>query len=136
MLQEEFRTLRDHIEALNSPKVFCHNDLLHLNIIYNKDKGIPCVMILSLLLFILYTLRTNVPLHEISKKVSKEANIRNRYNQERSVKTVLLDGLNYFHSANLVLNSYVDQNTFKKVTKQHKKTQHTRQPRGQPFPSR
>ena len=54
MLQEEFRNLRDHLEALNSPKVFCHNDLLHLNIIYDKDKGIPvcdvAVVILNMFL--------------------------------------------------------------------------------------
>ena len=50
-------------------------------------------------------------------------------------KYILREGLNQFHGANPALNSDVDQDTFGRVTKQ-KKTQHTRQPRGQPFLSR
>ena len=49
-------------------------------------------------------------------------------------KNILLEGLNQFHGANLALNSNVDQDTIGKRTKD-KQTQHTRQPRGQPFPS-
>ena len=50
-------------------------------------------------------------------------------------KNVLLEGLNQFHVANLAFTSDVDQDTVEKLTK-HKKTQHTRKPRGQLFPSR
>ena len=39
---------------------------------------------------------------------------------ERSVKNILLEGLNQFHGANLALNSNVDQDTFEKVTKHNK----------------
>ena len=34
---------------------------------------------------------------------------------EQSVKSILQDGLNQFHGANLALNSDVDQETFGKV---------------------
>ena len=39
VLEQELQELWDHLEALNSPVVFCHNDLLPKNIIYNEDKG-------------------------------------------------------------------------------------------------
>lgn len=39
VLEQELCKLRDHLEALNSPVVFCHNDLLLKNIIYNEGKG-------------------------------------------------------------------------------------------------
>ena len=35
-------------------------------------------------------------------------------------KNILLEGLNQFHGANLALNSDVDQDTFRKVTKHNK----------------
>ena len=40
VLKEELDELRKHLEALNSPIVFCHNDPVLGNIIYNKQKGI------------------------------------------------------------------------------------------------
>ena len=40
VLEEEFKQLREHLEALHSPIVFCHNDLLVNNLIYNKEEGI------------------------------------------------------------------------------------------------
>ena len=39
VLKEELEELRKHLEALNSPIVFCHNDPVLGNIIYNKQKG-------------------------------------------------------------------------------------------------
>ena len=39
VLIEEYKKLRDHLISLNSPVVFCHNDLLPGNIIYNTEKG-------------------------------------------------------------------------------------------------
>lgn len=39
VLEKEFQELRNHLEALNSPVVFSHNDLLLKNIIYNEEKG-------------------------------------------------------------------------------------------------
>ena len=39
---------------------------------------------------------------------------------ERSVKIILLEGLNQYHGANLAPNSDVDQDTFVKVTKHNK----------------
>ena len=39
---------------------------------------------------------------------------------ERSVKNILLEGLNQFHCANLPLNSDMGQDTFGKVTKHNK----------------
>ncbi|XP_053383984.1 ethanolamine kinase 1-like [Mercenaria mercenaria] len=39
VLRKELDELRVHLEALNSPVVFCHNDLLLKNIIYNEEKG-------------------------------------------------------------------------------------------------
>lgn len=38
-LRKEFQELRAHLESLNSPVVFCHNDLLPKNIIYNEKSG-------------------------------------------------------------------------------------------------
>lgn len=38
-LRQELDELRAHLETLNSPVVFCHNDLLLKNIIYNAEKG-------------------------------------------------------------------------------------------------
>lgn len=38
-LRKELDALKEHLESLNSPVVFCHNDLLLKNIIYNKEKG-------------------------------------------------------------------------------------------------
>ena len=58
-----------------------------------------------------------------------------KYHLRAVSKNILLEGLNQFHVANHALNSGVNQDTLGKVTKL-KKTQHTRQPRGQPFPSR
>ena len=40
VLVDEYKGLQKHLEALNSPVVFCHDDLLAANIIYNKEKGI------------------------------------------------------------------------------------------------
>ena len=46
ILEKEQQELWDHLEALNSPIVFCHNDLLPKNIIYNEEKGnIPEVFV-------------------------------------------------------------------------------------------
>lgn len=39
VLEKEQQELWDHLEALNSPIVFCHNDLLPKNIIYNEEEG-------------------------------------------------------------------------------------------------
>jgi len=39
VLRAELELLRSQLESLNSPTVFCHNDLLLKNIIYNKEKG-------------------------------------------------------------------------------------------------
>ena len=38
-LRSELEQLWDHLSTLNSPVVFCHNDLLPANIIYNREKG-------------------------------------------------------------------------------------------------
>ncbi|KAF9425825.1 hypothetical protein BGZ76_003056 [Entomortierella beljakovae] len=37
-LNQELITLEDHLVKLNSPVVFCHNDLLYANLIYNEAK--------------------------------------------------------------------------------------------------
>ncbi|XP_052797703.1 ethanolamine kinase 1-like [Mya arenaria] len=37
-MRKEVNFLRSHLEPLNSPVVFCHNDLLLKNIIYNKEQ--------------------------------------------------------------------------------------------------
>ncbi|KAG0292317.1 Ethanolamine kinase 1 [Dissophora globulifera] len=37
-LYEELSTLEEHLVALDSPVVFCHNDLLYGNLIYNEAK--------------------------------------------------------------------------------------------------
>ncbi|KAG0003330.1 hypothetical protein BGZ65_001806 [Modicella reniformis] len=37
-LHQELATLESHLVALNSPVVFCHNDLLYGNLIYNESK--------------------------------------------------------------------------------------------------
>ena len=39
VLVDEYKGLQKHLEALNSPVVFCHDDLLAANIIYNEEKG-------------------------------------------------------------------------------------------------
>ncbi|XP_052270800.1 ethanolamine kinase 1-like isoform X3 [Dreissena polymorpha] len=38
-LREELAMLQSHLEVLDSPVVFCHNDLLLKNILYDQDKG-------------------------------------------------------------------------------------------------
>lgn len=37
-LQNEFHWLQSELEKLKSPVVFCHNDLLLANVIYNAEK--------------------------------------------------------------------------------------------------
>ncbi|XP_028590048.2 ethanolamine kinase 2 isoform X1 [Podarcis muralis] len=39
VLEEEIRWMKEHLSQLRSPIVFCHNDLLSKNIIYNKAEG-------------------------------------------------------------------------------------------------
>ena len=39
IISHELGELWQHLDSLQSPVVFCHNDLSHLNIIYNRDKG-------------------------------------------------------------------------------------------------
>ena len=39
VLKKELEDLWNHLEALKSPVVFCHNDLLLKNIIYSEEKG-------------------------------------------------------------------------------------------------
>ncbi|XP_052270791.1 ethanolamine kinase 1-like isoform X2 [Dreissena polymorpha] len=42
-LREELAMLQSHLEVLDSPVVFCHNDLLLKNILYDQDKGVDDV---------------------------------------------------------------------------------------------
>ena len=39
-LKEQFEHLKQLLTALNQPVVFCHNDLLVNNILYDQKKGI------------------------------------------------------------------------------------------------
>lgn len=39
MLERELAWLKEHLSQLDSPVVFCHNDLLCKNIIYDSTKG-------------------------------------------------------------------------------------------------
>uniref|UniRef100_A0A8C6VCR1 ethanolamine kinase n=1 Tax=Naja naja TaxID=35670 RepID=A0A8C6VCR1_NAJNA len=39
VLEEEIHWMKEHLSQLQSPIVFCHNDLLSKNIIYNKTEG-------------------------------------------------------------------------------------------------
>ena len=39
-LRRECDELKSHLDQLNSPIVFCHNDLTYRNIIYSHDKGV------------------------------------------------------------------------------------------------
>lgn len=39
MLERELAWLKEHLPQLDSPVVFCHNDLLCKNIIYDSSKG-------------------------------------------------------------------------------------------------
>lgn len=39
MLERELVWLKEHLPQLDSPVVFCHNDLLCKNIIYDSSKG-------------------------------------------------------------------------------------------------
>nr|XP_060628986.1 ethanolamine kinase 2 isoform X1 [Anolis sagrei ordinatus] len=39
VLEEEIHWMKEHLSQLRSPVVFCHNDLLSKNIIYNKEEG-------------------------------------------------------------------------------------------------
>lgn len=39
VLEQELAWLEEHLSQLESPVVFCHNDLLCKNIIYDRDKG-------------------------------------------------------------------------------------------------
>ncbi|KAI0236353.1 Ethanolamine kinase 1 [Lamellibrachia satsuma] len=39
-LRRELEELQPHLESINSPVVFCHNDLLLANIVYNDKKGV------------------------------------------------------------------------------------------------
>lgn len=39
VLEQELAWLKEHLSQLDSPVVFCHNDLLCKNIIYDSDKG-------------------------------------------------------------------------------------------------
>ncbi|KAM6458694.1 ethanolamine kinase 2 isoform 2-T2 [Liasis olivaceus] len=39
VLEEEIHWMKEHLSQLRSPIVFCHNDLLSKNIIYNKAEG-------------------------------------------------------------------------------------------------
>ncbi|XP_072504229.1 ethanolamine kinase 2 isoform X2 [Notamacropus eugenii] len=39
VLEQEMTWLKEHLSQLDSPVVFCHNDLLCKNIIYNEKKG-------------------------------------------------------------------------------------------------
>ncbi|ETE73958.1 Ethanolamine kinase 2, partial [Ophiophagus hannah] len=39
VLEEEIHWMKEHLSQLQSPIVFCHNDLLSKNIIYNKAEG-------------------------------------------------------------------------------------------------
>lgn len=39
MLEQELAWLKEHLPPLDSPVVFCHNDLLCKNIIYDSSKG-------------------------------------------------------------------------------------------------
>lgn len=39
MLERELAWLKEHLPQLDSPVVFCHNDLLCKNIIYDSTKG-------------------------------------------------------------------------------------------------
>lgn len=39
MLERELAWLKEHLSQLGSPVVFCHNDLLCKNIIYDSTKG-------------------------------------------------------------------------------------------------
>ena len=38
-LVEEMNSLWDNLEALESPVVYCHNDINPQNIIYNEERG-------------------------------------------------------------------------------------------------
>lgn len=38
-MERELAWLKDHLSQLDSPVVFCHNDLLCKNIIYDSSKG-------------------------------------------------------------------------------------------------
>lgn len=46
-LQEQFKHLRATLPLLNNRLVFCHNDLLIHNILYDDDKGMFCNMFAS-----------------------------------------------------------------------------------------
>ena len=50
-LKKEVEELWNHLENLNSPVVFCHNDLLPANIIYNREIGIYSCMRLFVMCF-------------------------------------------------------------------------------------
>ena len=39
VLERELAWLKEHLPQLDSPVVFCHNDLLCKNIIYDSSKG-------------------------------------------------------------------------------------------------
>ena len=39
-LRRECQGLSSHLDELNSPVVFCHNDLMYKNMIYSEQKGI------------------------------------------------------------------------------------------------
>lgn len=43
VLEQELAWLKEHLSQLDSPVVFCHNDLLCKNIIYDSDKGVNVV---------------------------------------------------------------------------------------------
>lgn len=40
VLEEEICWMKEHLSQLGSPVVFCHNDLLSKNIIYNEAEGL------------------------------------------------------------------------------------------------
>lgn len=41
VLEQELSWLKEHLSQLDSPVVFCHNDLLCKNIIYDSTQGMP-----------------------------------------------------------------------------------------------
>ena len=63
-LRRECDELRSHLDQLNSPIVFCHNDLMAKNMIYSHDDS-TCVCVYactcmhrSMLTHVLYTIHT------------------------------------------------------------------------------
>ena len=68
--------------------------------------------------------------HNKHKTEKNKNDLQTKYRIGAIGKTILLEGLNNFHSVNLALNSDADQDIW-----ESNKTQQTRQPGGQSFPS-